>query len=135
MLVNRQWFGEEVSQVVCALPPLDAEVSLPDAIADPVKTHIHSFGALNFNSVVGHAHRTSIVGEEESWWRLRVAEELECGAMILTFLAIDVAGCVLGLTGRCCDDVNERTDDEDRAIDHGGLVEIAKVMNTACHAA
>ena len=35
--------------------PLDAEVALADALADPVEAHIDGFGAALLDSVIGYA--------------------------------------------------------------------------------
>ena len=44
-----------VFEVFRAGSPADEELFLSDAILDPIKTHVHGFGAFLFDRVVGEA--------------------------------------------------------------------------------
>ena len=68
MLVGMM-FGEVVGAVADAAAPVDDELSLPDTIANPIKTHVHSFGAFLFDGVIGDARGSAVVGDD---WRCRL---------------------------------------------------------------
>jgi hypothetical protein len=57
--------GEEICQVVCALPPLYDELALADTVAYPVKSHVDGFAALRFDVIIGDANSTFVVAQEE----------------------------------------------------------------------
>jgi len=44
--------GEVVSEVVAAFAPMDDILVLGDAVFDPVKTHVHGFGAALLDGVI-----------------------------------------------------------------------------------
>ena len=50
--------GEVVSEVVASFTPMDDILALGDAVLDPVKTHVHGFGAacLTVSLIVPDAH-------------------------------------------------------------------------------
>ncbi len=55
MMAWRMVFGMVVSKVFRTGSPVDDELFLSDAILDPIKTHVHGFGAFLFDRVVGEA--------------------------------------------------------------------------------
>ena len=61
-------FGEVISQIVRTTAPVNDEIALGNAIAHPVKTHIHGFGATLLDSVISNASSTSVVSLNESGW-------------------------------------------------------------------
>jgi len=69
-------FGEVIGKIVFALGPVDEELALADAIADPVKAHVDGFGPALFDGVVGNAGGTGIVGIDPGGC-LRVPEFFE----------------------------------------------------------
>lgn len=58
-------FRMVVGEVVGAGCPLDFELILEDAVFDPVEPHVHGFGAVGFDGVVGDASGGGIVGGDE----------------------------------------------------------------------
>jgi hypothetical protein len=58
---------------ICSTPvPVDVELTLAHAIANPIETHVDSFGAFLFDRVVGGAGGGSVVGDNDRGW-LRMA--------------------------------------------------------------
>ncbi len=49
MMFGMMMFCKIVSAVGRTAAPVDEVLTLPDAVADPVKTHVHSFGTFLFN--------------------------------------------------------------------------------------
>ena len=72
-LVVHCWmvFGVVVCSIIVCFTPVDAEVSLADAVTDPVEAHINGFGAALLDSVIGDAC-CGIVVVINYCWRLRV---------------------------------------------------------------
>ena len=54
-------FGEIVSVVLLSSLPVDFELALSHAIADPVETHVDCFGASLLDSVIDDSFCTGIV--------------------------------------------------------------------------
>ena len=54
-------FREVIGQVVGTASPVDEKVTMFDAIFNPVKTHIHGFGAALFDRTVGDTCRVGVV--------------------------------------------------------------------------
>ena len=54
--------GEVVGEVVAAFAPMDDVLVLADAVLDPIKTHVHGFGAALLDCVIddAHAHTLSV---------------------------------------------------------------------------
>jgi hypothetical protein len=48
VVLIRVVLGKVVSAIADATAPVNDELALADAVADPVKTHVHSFGAFLF---------------------------------------------------------------------------------------
>ena len=63
VFMNRQRLCEEISEIVRAFAPLYIEMTLSDAIANPMKTHIDRLELLGFHSVGGDANGTGVVAE------------------------------------------------------------------------
>ena len=72
-------FGEIVSQVNATATPINEKLTLTNAIANPVKTHVDGFGSPLFDGVVGDATGGAIVGLEWGWW-LYMPEFFKCDA-------------------------------------------------------
>jgi hypothetical protein len=49
--VNRKWFGEKVCEVVGAFTPSDDVLTLSYTIANPVISHVYTFGPFGFDGV------------------------------------------------------------------------------------
>jgi hypothetical protein len=82
-----------------AFLPVDEKVSLLDAVADPVKTHIHGFGSALFDCFVADAGGAGIVGLDGSG-RLGIAHVCESGSKHRRFFAIEEEGAEFGFGGR-----------------------------------
>ena len=68
--------GEVVGKVFAAFAPVDDELSLADAVLDPEVAHVHCFGALVLDCIVGNAYGAAVVDLEWRWW-LRMAKSNE----------------------------------------------------------
>jgi hypothetical protein len=54
--------GEVVREVVAAFAPMDDVLVLGDAVLEPIKIHVHGFGAALLDCVIdGNAHALSSV--------------------------------------------------------------------------
>ena len=71
-------FGEVISKVVFAFGPVDKEIALAYPVPDPVKMHVHGFGAALFDSVIGNAGSTCIVSVD-MWCGLLLVSEFSKG--------------------------------------------------------
>ena len=80
--------GEVVGLVVLAGLPMHAKLSLLHSIPNPVEAHIHGFGALCLDSVVGDSLSSGIVSLNQGGGPLWVAHFLECVANHASFLSI-----------------------------------------------
>ena len=65
-------FGVVVGDVDVAGCPKNIELSLFDAVADPIETHVHGSTATLFDDVIGYAVGACIVRLDRCWW-LRVS--------------------------------------------------------------
>ncbi len=117
--------GEEVSEIVGSLLPCNDKVTLVNAVAQPVKSHVDGLGSLGLYRVVGHAHGTFIVAKDESGW-LGVAENMKNGADPFADLGIDECGTILGFERGRHDHVNYVAQSVNGAINVRGLVGIAQ---------
>ena len=55
-------FGEVIGNVNAARSPKDIEMALTDAVADPIKPHVHGSAASLFDGVIDDAVGACIVG-------------------------------------------------------------------------
>ena len=71
--------GDVVSEVVAAFAPMDDVLVLGDAVLNPIKTHVHGFGAALLDGVIDDAQCARIVS---LYWRgsLRVSKFEQCDA-------------------------------------------------------
>jgi hypothetical protein len=67
MMGRRMVFGEVVGLVQDAFAPIDVELLLAHAVADPVEAHVDGFGSLLLDSVIGDARRSAIIGLQGRW--------------------------------------------------------------------
>ena len=66
MTLNGERFCKEVCDVVDPRNVMHRELLLPQTINNPVESHVHRFGHLGGNGVVGETHRTFVVTEDWS---------------------------------------------------------------------
>ena len=87
LLVFMYWqcFGEEVCQVACSSFPHDLELSLSDAVPNPIVAHVEAFGSLELACVVGYSDCTLVIAYDlclRLWVSHGFADEA-CPAAIL----------------------------------------------------
>ena len=80
-------FGEVVSLVEAAFFPVDVELTLADAVADPIKPHVDGLGALLFDGVIGDAGGGAVVSLDRRRW-LGMAKFFEACAQWAGFLGV-----------------------------------------------
>ena len=68
---------------------MNDKLALVDAIADPVETHVHSFGSALFDSAVRDASSTGIVGLDWCGW-LWMAHVVQRGARVASVFVYDL---------------------------------------------
>jgi len=79
--------GEVVSEIVLTFGPVDEELALMNAIADPVELHVHCLGATLFDGVIGDSGGCTVVGLH--WCRaLLETEFFQSSANRYGFLAV-----------------------------------------------
>ena len=62
MVRRGMMLGEVVREVVAAFAPMDDVLVLGDAVLEPIKIHVHGFGAALLDCVIdGNAHALSSV--------------------------------------------------------------------------
>ena len=81
-------FGEVISIVVAALP-VDDELALTDAVADPVVAHVDGYGAALFDCVIGDAGCCAVV-DFDMRGELGMAHFNKRGSERAAFLAVTV---------------------------------------------
>lgn len=79
MMGSGMMLGKIVSAIEDAFFPVDVELALADAIADPIEAHVNGFGALLLHGVVGDAGSGAVVSDNGRGW-LRMAEFFEADA-------------------------------------------------------
>lgn len=110
-----------IGEIVCAFAPVDQEMALAHPVADPVKTHIHGFGATLFDGVVCDTGGAGIVGLDGGCrlWMSHVAEGVaEHGGLF----SIEEEGTKFGLGGRGEDGGHDGGVDVDGAVVGRGSV-------------
>ena len=60
--MNGEGLGEKIGKIIFTRCPFDSKLLLPNAVADPVETHIDALGPLDLTSVVGQFNSELIVG-------------------------------------------------------------------------
>ena len=68
MMRWRMMLGEVVGHVVDTASPMNDKLALFDSILDPIKAHIHGFGATLLDSIVHDASGAGVVRLNERWW-------------------------------------------------------------------
>ena len=118
MDVNRKRLGEEICEIVGALTPLDDELALTDAVADPVEAHVDGFGTVELDSVDGDTDSTGVVTENDGGG-LGIAE---CGSNSAKPRACAGEGVEAGVFT-----LGDRSDDhiKDAAMDVHGAVDMS----------
>ena len=91
--------GEVVSVIGKTRGPLDFELTLASAVADPPEAHVHGFGAARFDFVIGDTSGCGVVTFDNGSG-LGIAKFFESCADAAGGLAVvEKAGC-FGFSGR-----------------------------------
>ena len=92
--------GVVVCKVGVSRGPFNGELPLVNSVWDPVETHVHSLGPLEFVVTVGKSTGSGIVGGDFGGTRLLMAKLLQDVSDENSFLAIVEEGAHFGLRGR-----------------------------------
>ena len=79
MMCGGMMFGDVIGFVQNAFFPVDVELSLSHAVANPIKAHVDSFGAFLFDGIVCDAGGGAVVGLD-GCGGLRMIHFFESGA-------------------------------------------------------
>ena len=109
-------FREVVGQVGGSAFPVDDELALADAVADPVEAQVNGFGALLLDGVIGDAHSTFIVSLDGCGW-LGVAKLSKGGAQHGCILSIEEKGAKFSFSCRGNNDAEDVAVDVDSTIE------------------
>lgn len=122
MVLGRMVLGEIIGKIVTAFLPVDSELALADAIADPVEAHVDGFGAALLDSVVDDAFGTGVVSLDWSGG-LGPAHGDECVSKDTGVLGVDEEGAEFGFGGGGEDSTHDTADDMDGSIEwrSGGI--------------
>jgi hypothetical protein len=112
---RRVMLGEVVTEVFTAGFPVDEEMVLTDAVADPIEVHIHGAGSALADGRIDYAIGSGIVGLDGRRW-LGVAHLIESGTENFGCLAVDVECPNFGLSGQCHEIVQDAAFGMDAAI-------------------
>jgi hypothetical protein len=94
VFIDRERLGKEVGVVTFSGLPADGEVSILDAVTDPVVTHVHRLGALLLHTVVGDAYRTGVISKQRGGG-LWVAEVCQSVAVFFCSTCVEEEGGIL----------------------------------------
>ena len=118
MVLDWMMFGDIISFVVESFFPMDVKLALALTIAEPVKTHVHGFGAFLLDVVVHDASGDFVVELNRSG-TLAMSEFFQCGAHGDEVLAVEEASTGFGFLCRGHDGVDDFAEDVDGAIRGG----------------
>lgn len=108
-------FGKIIGFVQGAGFPINMELALADAVANPVEAHINGFGAFLFDSVVGNASCSTVVCYN-GCGRLRMTEFLQADSKGARIFAIVEKGGKLSFGGAGDDFAEDLAENIDGAI-------------------
>ena len=80
-------FGKIIGAIEDALFPVYNKLSLSNAVADPIETHINGFGTFLFDNVIGNSVGSTVVGLDRCGW-LGIPQFFEGDANRAGFFAI-----------------------------------------------
>ncbi len=130
--MDGQGFGEEVCEVVSAVAEDDVEVALGYSVLYPVESHVHGFGALQFDGLVTDANGRGVVAEDGGG-RLGMAVGSENGAVNFCDLGIHEDGCVFCFGCGGYDHGDDGAHAEEWSVDVERAIVVAHVVNAACY--
>ena len=111
-------FGKIIGIIINAAFPINKKITLFDAIAHPIKTHIDCFRAALFDSRVDDAGCASVVGLDGGG-RLRMAQVFEDRAQHGAVFGIEKECAEFSFSCRGKDRLHDGAVDQDRAIEGG----------------
>jgi hypothetical protein len=88
MVLARMMLCVVVAEVGVARSPIDTEMFLGDAVANPVEPHIYCLGATLLDGVVGDADGSGVVGCHGSGFEWGAAHFGQCCVKNFSFLAV-----------------------------------------------
>ena len=127
MLEYRQRLGEVIRKVVDAGNMLHAELSLSDAVLEPVETHIDAFGEFRREGPVSQTDSELVVAQNGRR-RLGVAQVMENAALVEGNFGSGKETPVFGFLYGGTNDGNVVGTAGDRGIDEGGRVVSAEIV-------
>ena len=113
--------GEVISAIGRAFAPIDLELALANAIANPIEAHVDDFGPLLLDGVGGDTAGSVIVGGHGSG-RLWMAHFFEGNAEGTCFLAIMEQGAEFGFGSAGQDFTHDVAENMDGAVGLVGAV-------------
>jgi hypothetical protein len=87
MMFGWMMFSEIISSVQNSSFPIDMELALADAVANPVEAHVNGFGSFLFDRVIGDAKGGTVVSYNWSR-RLGIAKFLKARTNRARFFAV-----------------------------------------------
>ena len=115
MVFGGMMFGEVISAVSGAAPPIDMVLFLSDAVADPIKAHVHCFGVLLLHGFVGDAAGGAVVSDHRGG-RLGVPQFFQGDAEGRAFFAVVKEGGEFSLSCAGKDFTHDFAGDTDGAV-------------------
>lgn len=107
---SRMMLGKIVGMIETTFFPVDFELFLADAVAHPVKAHVHGFGAALLDGISADTHSGAVVSHDRGSW-LWMAHFFKAGADGTCFTAVVVEAGGFGFSGTGDDNVEDVTDD------------------------
>jgi hypothetical protein len=98
VMLGRLMLGKVISAVGRAAFSIDNELSLANAVADPIETHIHRLGSFLLDAIVGYSRGGRIVGHDRCRW-LGMAEFVQGDPFGHGFFAVVEESTQFGLGG------------------------------------
>jgi hypothetical protein len=128
-------FSKIVCNIFDAWCPVDAEVSLFDTVAYPLKAHVNRFGPHLFHSSVHDAAGSRVVCFHWGGW-LGMPHFIKRGTDDGGFLGVEVQGANFGFGGGGHDTFEDFGDIENGPVNYSGFArEVAKIVVAAGSAA
>ena len=117
LLMMGRWvmFSEIISFVQNASSPINVELALADAVANPIKAHVECFGSFLFDRVVGDSRGGTVVGLNGSG-RLGMTKFFETHADRACFFAVVEEGSKLSFGGTGNDFAQDLAEDVDGTV-------------------
>ena len=113
-------FGPVIGVICFAWSPIESELFLALAVAKPMESHVHCFGAFWLDFAVDDGVRHRVVSLDGGG-RLFVAQLLENYSYVDGFTCHDIEGGKFGFGGGRHDMFDDVCDVEDGAIVGGGV--------------